>query len=270
MRATPARSARGRASRASGPPGRAGPPADDAADRDDRRSATGRGGERLTHAGQGEDRAGRHDRARRRDDDDVGRLDRLLPLGSDAGRLDAPEAHRGPGVPAVDEVLLEVEPAVGRADLGAHLVVGHRQDRGRDAERCRQGACHVGRPLAAPEPLGAHEVGGKVAVAEAEPGVLASRGERLDHGPALAREPPAALLVIEAGQRVGDGVVVRPDLEAVPFEVVARVDDDGQVGPHDGLQPVRQLRAADASGQLDDPRHVSRGAGAPRGRGSGS
>ena len=133
-----------------------------------------------------------------------------------------------------------------------------------------EGACHVGRPLPAAEPLGAHEVRGKVAVAEAEPGVLASRGERVDHGPALVREPPAALLVVEAGQRVGDGVVVRPDLESVPLQVVAGVDDDGQVGAHDSLQPVRQLRAADASGQLDDSRHVSRDAGAPRGRGSGS
>ena len=66
---------------------------------------------------------GRHDRVRRGDDDDVGRLDRCRHLGSDAGRLDPAEADLEDlgSLPAMDEVLLELEPAVWRADLGANL-----------------------------------------------------------------------------------------------------------------------------------------------------
>ena len=76
--------------------------------------------------------------------------------------------------------------------------------------------------------------------------------------------------VVAPGERVGDGIVIRQDRQSVALQVVAGVDDDRQTRADDGLQPVGQLGAADPTGKLDDPRHVSRGVRGRRGRGSGS
>ena len=57
----------------------------------------------------------------------------------------------------------------------------------------------------------------------------------------------------DAGQRVHDRVLVRADRERVALQVVAGVDDDGQVaGREDSLQPIGELRSSDASGQAYD------------------
>ena len=53
----------------------------------------------------------------------------------------------------------------------------------------------------------------------------------------LAAQAPATDLVVETGQRVGHGVVVGPDRQAVELEVVAGVDDHGQVGADWAARP---------------------------------
>ena len=87
---------------------------------------------------------------------------------------------------------------------------------------------------------GAEEVGGEVAVAEAEPGVLAVAGEGVDGGEGLARQAPAGVGVLGPGQRVGDRVEVGAHVEAVEPVVVGGVDDDGDVGGVDDLHEAAQ------------------------------
>ena len=98
------------------------------------------------------------------------------------------------------------------------------------------------------------DVGGKVAVAEPEPGLLTVDRQLLRHGVRLAADPPALLPVVEPGQGVQDGVVVGQTSEAVALDVVAGVDDDRQLGSDRRLQAVGQLRATDPAGE-DDDRH---------------
>ena len=107
-------------------------------------------------------------------------------------------------------------------DLGPDVVVGHRQDRGGDAERLLQRATDVGQPLAAPQPRGPRDVRRQVPIPEPEPRLLAVPAEHLRRRERLAVKAPALLLVREAGQRVHDGVVVGHHEQAVALEVVAR------------------------------------------------
>ena len=87
---------------------------------------------------------------------------------------------------------------------------------------------------------------------------LAVALERLHRRPTVAGEAPAELPVLEAGERVHDGVVVGADEEAVALGVVGGVDDDGQPVADDGLEALGELRPADAAGQLDDARPPAR------------
>ena len=135
----------------------------------------------------------------------------------------------------------------------------------------RGGRLAEGRAVA--QQLGAEQVGGEVAVAEAEPGVGAVAGERVDGGEGLAGEAPAGLGVLGAGQGVGDGVEVGADVEAVEPVVVAGVDDDGDVGRVDDLdEPAEEARRPHTARQrrdhavsvpagIRDPRRAGRPAG---------
>jgi len=101
--------------------------------------------------------------------------------------------------------------------------------------------------------VGARQVGGQVKVAEAEPGGPAQLLDLFDGTPRFAITAPAGVGVGDAGQRVGDGVNVGANCEAEVLEVVAGVDDDGEVaGRKDLRQTVGQLGAADAAGEEDD------------------
>ena len=118
---------------------------------------------------------------------------------------------------------------------------------GRELER------DLGRSIAGPQAIGAPDVRGEIAVAEPEPLDLAQRLEPIHHGPALAAEAPSPDLVVQAGQRVRDGVVVRPDRQAVQLQVVAGVDDDRQIGPDGRGQAVCHLGPTDAAREQDHP-----------------
>ena len=121
-------------------------------DGDDPRAVHPGVADRGAHPGHCEDRPDRHDGVRRRDDD------QLAPTRSPSGPRASRTARSIPReadvadlrrLVAADEVVLEVEPAVVRPDLRPDRLVGHRQDRGRDAERCLERAADVGQPLAA-------------------------------------------------------------------------------------------------------------------------
>ena len=88
------------------------------------------GGDRLPDPRHRQDRPDRDDRVGRAHDDRVGGRQRRGNLRRRTSGLDAREpdlAHVG-RLPAMHEVLLELEPAVVGQHLGPHRLVGHRQD----------------------------------------------------------------------------------------------------------------------------------------------
>ena len=92
-----------------------------------------------------------------------------------------------------------------------------------------------------------------VEVAEHEPALPAPGPRRLERLPRLARPPPAALGVVQAGEAVEDGVEVGRDVEPEHLEVVADVADDRQLArPEHVVQPGRELGAADAAREEND------------------
>ena len=88
---------------------------------------------------------------------------------------------------------------------------------------------HLRQRIAGAQHLAADQVGGQVAVAEAEPVRLhAVGGEFLLGVPGFVAMAPAALGVDAAAEGVHAGVEVRADPHAVHPCVVADVDDRGQ------------------------------------------
>ena len=106
--------------------------------------------------------------------------------------------------------------------------------------------------LAARERRRADEVEPEIEVAELEPRVAAPLPRRLERAPGLARPAPAALLVVEAGERVEHGVEVGRDVQAEHLEVVADVAHHGEARPEDVVETARELCASDAAREADD------------------
>ena len=69
---------------------------------------------------------------------------------------------------------------------------------------------------------------GEVAIAESEPGLAVKALERRQHVERFALEAPALRAIHRARERVGHGVDIGRDVQAVKGFVVAGVDDDGQ------------------------------------------
>ena len=144
-----------------------------------------------------EDRPDRDDRVRRGDDD----RRRAASMRLD----DAPASAAATSTPRNrtsrtsgswwrrDEVVLELEPAVVGPDLGPDRVVGHRQDRRRDAERSLEPAADVGQAGSPPRSRAVRDdVRREVAVTEPEPRLLAVSLEHRSGGERLALDAPAA------------------------------------------------------------------------------
>ena len=139
----------------------------------------------------------------------------------------------------------ELEPPTGR-DLGGDL-------------RERRALAPAGRAV---------EVGAEVAVAEVEPRGAAEPSERLHRLPRLAGQAPAPLGVDLAGERVGDRVEIGADRQAVQLDVVADVDDGGDlVGRADLHEAGQEAGCADAARDDRDHRgHPTGGSVSPRRR----
>ena len=115
-------------------------------------------------------------------------------------------------------------------DVGLDPVVGDRQQRDAGLPAVAQRGGDVGERVAGAQHAGADEVGGDVAVAEAEPRrVGAVGGQLVAHRPGLARPAPAALGVDAAAEGVHAGVEVGADAQAVQPDVVADVDHGGDL-----------------------------------------
>jgi hypothetical protein len=153
----------------------------------------------------------------------------------------------------VDEVLLELEPAIGGPHLGRHRRVRHRQDASPDPERGLQAKAHLGEPPAGADARGPGDVQREVPVAEPEPGLLAVRAQLVHRRERVALDAPAERRLLDAREVVQDGVVVGHDEEPVADAVVARVHDDVEAIADLGGQALGKLRAADPARERDDP-----------------
>ena len=102
-------------------------------------------------------------------------------------------------------------------------------------------------------PSRAFHVSREVAVAELKPGLAAERRERGHEAPGLVAPSPAALLIVEAGKHVHEGVEIGRDREAEMLEVVAGIGDHHEIGRgHHAAQAEHQLGATDATGKGDN------------------
>ena len=155
-------------------------------------------------------------------------------------------ANVGP-LAQMDEVLLELEPALVGPDLGSDRAVGHRQDPCRDPERVLERPHDLGQAASLADPCRPRDVRREVSIAEPEPVLLAVLGQAVHHGPGLVDVAPAALEVEPPGQHVHDRVVIGHHEQAVPLGVVAGVDDDRQIarrrGPPGGRRPASRRRS---------------------------
>ncbi|GAB3656422.1 hypothetical protein GCM10027596_10590 [Nocardioides korecus] len=167
-------------------------------------------------------------------------------MGGDLGAVTHPvllEVHRAP-LPVVGVV---------DDDVGLDAVVGHRQQRDARLPAPAQGRGHGAERVAGVEHLRAHQVGGDVAVTQAEPRRLhAVRRELLARVPGLVPATPAALGVDAVAEGVHDRVQVGADLEAVHPQVVRGVGHDGDLGvgsgaAHELQDTPQEAGAADAA-----------------------
>src|SRR5882762_10677268 len=77
-------------------------------------------------------------------------------------------------------------------------------------------------------PIGAVQMRREIAIAEAEPRLAVETRERRKHVERFVVEAPSLCAIHHAGERVGNGVDIRRDMESVEGFVVAGVNDDGQ------------------------------------------
>ena len=207
--------------------------------------------EPSAHVAHGQDGLDAHEGVRGTDDHGVCRLEGLEHLGRWASLLGTGKAHlphhRLP--PPAHEVVLKVQlPLVGD-HARAHRRIGDGQEAGLHPQGVGQPRGDLGEPEALAQPGGAQHVGGQVAVAQPEPGLLSVAGQHLQGGEGVARHAPAGLRVGDARQGVHQGVQVGADGEPPQLEVVAHVADHRQAAAQELLEPLGQLRATHAPRQ---------------------
>jgi hypothetical protein len=200
--------------------------------------------------------AERHERVRGRQEDEVRVADRRDDAGRRPRALGAVVGHpeNGIGVAPAYEPVLEGQVTFGRRDDRAKGVVRCRHEPHGDAERSRDPDRGLReRHPRAQEPR-TDEVQADVAVPEREP-ALASQGpgarKRVVR---LVADPPAALLVEQAGERVEHRVEIRGHVEAEDLHVVADVPH-GRDRPGAGRagERVHEPRPAEPSAEHRDP-----------------
>jgi len=228
-------------------------PANDRRDADNAHAARAGSVDRVAHAADREDRRDGDHRIRRCDDDQVGAIERLCDFRSDARLVRSVERHlehlrlRS----GADEPWLELHPALGCAKARAHGVVAGDEDRRvGEREATLQRSVHLGESFARSQLRGTVDVDRQIAVAELEPVGCPDLAELVERTPTLSGQPPAAFAVADPCEGVHEGVVIRADREAVQFEVVARIGDDGKFAARErAIETVGELRTADASGE---------------------
>ncbi len=94
---------------------------------------------------------------------------------------------------------------------------------------------------------------GEVAIAEIEPSFAAVYGEALEEMKSFAAHAPAFRGIDDSGERVGDDVQIGGNFQTVHNDVVAGVNDDGEVARiHRMGEAEEKLRCSDTAGKSRD------------------
>lgn len=97
------------------------------------------------------------------------------------------------------------------------------------------------------------DVRGEIAIAKIEPGFAAIDAESFQEMKRFAAHAPAFGGIDDAGQRVRDDVQVGRNFQAVQDDVIAGIDDDGEVVRiHGAIKTEKQFRCADTAGKSCD------------------
>ncbi len=214
----------------------------------------------LTHGpdgvgdtGHGQQRPDGHDRVRRSHHDHLGPgngIEHPRPRRRGLGTI---KAHRRDRqiVAQPHEVLLEADlVAVGQGHHRGHPVLGHGKQRRLEAPPGGDARRYLGKAHTSGQVAGAVEVGAQVEVAQVEPRVTAVAAQRTHCLPRLACETPTGLGVVGPGERVGDRVQVRGDVQPVHDHVVAGVHHSGHLSRRHHLhQPRQKPGGTDPAGQ---------------------
>ncbi len=220
-------------------------------------AATGSRGltQRFANAGHGENRPDAGDRVARRENNGLRRLDALDDAGSWAGLFRAFEAH-GTDLNLMalaHEVFLKVQFAVDGVEHGGDAVVGHGQHEFANSHSAGEFHGYRAQGPARPQQVRAGEMGRQIEVAKTEPRRLPQFRHAFKAAKTFVLQAPAALWAERAGEGVQHRIDVGRNVQPPPLDVVASVDDNGQVFRSDGvLQTLNELCAAGATGENDD------------------
>jgi hypothetical protein len=92
----------------------------------------------------------------------------------------------------------------------------------------------------------------EVLVAELEPVRPAEPGDLFQSVPGLIGDTPAGRRIGDAGERVHYGIEIGRNVQGEMLEVIAGVDDHGQLRADAPRESVSELGAADAPGKRND------------------
>jgi hypothetical protein len=153
----------------------------------------------------------------------------------------------------LDEIFLKMHVAVARLDDGGNGMVGHGQDARFHAEGVTDGIGDLRESFAMGKHLGAVNVGSEITIAEIEPSFAAISAEPLEEMKSFTAHAPAFGGINHTGQRIGDDIEVGRDFQTVHDDVVAGVDDDGEVVRiHGMVEPEQKFRCPDTAGESSD------------------
>src|SRR5690606_30325789 len=134
----------------------------------------------------------------------------------------------------------------------ADRIVAHGEDTAGDAKALRYFGHEFGERHTGFQSARALHMERQVTITQLEPGLATELRQRLHEIPALVRPSPTLGTVCETAQRVEHGIDIGTDGEAKMFEIVARIDDDGQIFSKLLRQPECELRPADAATERND------------------
>ncbi len=151
-----------------------------------------------------------------------------------------------------DEVALEWQRSIRGHHHRLNAIVRHRQNVRSDTKTARHRSCEFRQRGSATQRLRSLDMHGEIAITQPEPGFATEIAKRRHEVPGFISTTPAALDIAEATQRVDDRVDIRRNMQTEVLEVVACIDDNGQVRTDQAIEAKRQLGAADAATQRDD------------------
>jgi len=209
----------------------------------------------FSNARHGENRADTDERIAGADDDATGVADGFEDAGSGvrvlyACEVNAPDSRLGA---MLDEIFLKMHIAVAGFDDSGNGLIGHGENARFDAESVTNGVGRLGESFSLGKHRGAVNMRGEIAIAEIEPSFATVYGEAFEEMKSLAAHAPAFRGIDDSGERVGDDVQVGRNFQTVHNDVVAGVNDDGEVARiHRMGEAEEKLRCADTAGECRD------------------